>query len=177
MFNHSSSAIRRSAAFVAVLALTLAGCSSINTPSTPTGPDNRVPKAGGTLVVALAEEPDALDPTTGRTLVGRTVFTSICEKLYDIDDKLTIVPQLAAELPQTSADGKTVSIKLRSGVKFADGTAMDAAAVKTSLDRHRNLATSARKSELSSVSDVAVTDPSTVTLTLKQPFAPPSRAG
>ncbi len=172
MFNDSSSAIRRSAAVVAVLALTLAGCSSIDTPSAPTGPDNRVPKAGGTLVVALAEEPDALDPTTARTLVGRTVFTSICEKLYDIDDKLTIVPQLAADLPQTSADGKTVSIKLRSGVKFADGTAMDAAAVKTSLDRHRNLATSARKSELSSVSDVAVTDPSTVTLTLKQPFAP-----
>jgi peptide/nickel transport system substrate-binding protein len=173
MFDHSSSAIRRSAAVVAVLALTLAGCSSIDTPSSqPAGPDNRVPKAGGTLVVALSAEPDALDPTTARTFVGRSVFTSICEKLYDIDEKLTIVPQLAAELPQTSSDGKTVTIKLRSGVKFADGTAMDAAAVKTSLDRHRNLATSARKSELSSVSDVAVTDPSTVTLTLKQPFAP-----
>ena len=50
------------------------------------------------------------------------------------------MPQLAAALPQISADGKTVTIKLRSGVKFADGTAMDAAAVKTSLDRHMTLA-------------------------------------
>ncbi len=172
-FSHSSSTIRRSAAVLAALALVLAGCSSIdNDPTQPTGPDNRLPKAGGTLVVALAEEPDALDPTTARTLVGRTVFTSICEKLYDIDDKLNIVPQLASALPETSADGKTVTIKLRSGVKFADGTALDATAVKTSLDRHRTLATSARKSELSSVSDVKVADPATVTLTLTQAFAP-----
>ncbi len=172
-FSHSSSAIRRGAAVFAVLALTLAGCSAIDDePTQPTGPDTRVPRAGGTLVVALAEEPDALDPTTARTLVGRTVFTSICEKLYDIDDKLTINPQLASALPETSADGKTVTIKLRDGVKFADGTALDATAVKTSLDRHRTLATSARKSELSSVSAVTVTDPGTVTLTLTQAFAP-----
>ena len=46
-----------------------------------------------------------------------------------------------------------MTIKLRSGVKFADGTTMDAAAVKTSLDRDLTLATSARKSELSSVSE------------------------
>jgi peptide/nickel transport system substrate-binding protein len=49
---------------------------------------------------------------------------------------------------------------------------MDAAAVKTSLDRHRTLATSARKSELSSVTDVSVSDPSTVVLKLNAPFAP-----
>ena len=170
--SHSSSVTKRGAAVLATLALTLAGCSAVDTPSTQPGPDNRVPRAGGTLVVALAEEPDALDPTTARTLVGRTVFTSICEKLYDIDDKLNVVPLLASALPETSADGKTVTIKLRAGVKFADGTPMDAASVKTSLDRHRTLATSARRSELSSVSAVAVTDPSTVSLTLTQPFAP-----
>ena len=85
--------------------------------------------------VALSAEPDALDPTPAGTLVGRYVFTSICEKLYDIDAKLAVVPQLATALPQSSADGKTVTIKLRPGVKFADGTPLDAAAVKTSLDR------------------------------------------
>jgi peptide/nickel transport system substrate-binding protein len=122
--------------------------------------------------VALAEEPDALDPTTARTLVGRTVFTSICEKLYDINAQLEIVPQLAASLPEVSDDGLTVTIPLRTGVLFADGTELDADAVKTSLDRHRTLETSARKSELSSVTDVTVADPSTVVLTLAQPFAP-----
>ena len=45
------------------------------------------------------------------------------------------MPQLALS-HETSADGKTVTIKLRPGVKFHDGEAMDAAAVKFSLERH-----------------------------------------
>jgi peptide/nickel transport system substrate-binding protein len=166
----------RTAAAVSIAALVLAACSSINTPAgggaaSPTT-DNRTAKQGGTLLVALSDEPDALDPTTARTLVGRSVFTSICEKLYDINAKLQIIPQLAAAMPQISDDGKTVTIKLRDGVKFADGTAMDAAAVKTSLDRDLTLPTSARKSDLASVQSVSVTDPSTVVLHLKSPFAP-----
>jgi peptide/nickel transport system substrate-binding protein len=170
---HSSP--RRVAAAMALgLCLSLiTACSSIKSNPPPTSTDDtRAAKDGGTLTVALAGEPDALDPTLGRTLVGRTVFTSICEKLYDIDAKLNIVPQLAAALPTVSADGKTFTIKLRTGIKFADGTTMDAAAVKTSLDRHMNLTGSARKSELASVASVAVTDPSTVTLTLKAPNSP-----
>jgi peptide/nickel transport system substrate-binding protein len=42
---------------------------------------------GGTITVALADDPDMLDPTLARTLVGRMVFMSMCEKLYDIDQK------------------------------------------------------------------------------------------
>jgi peptide/nickel transport system substrate-binding protein len=166
----------RAAVAVSVAALALAACSSIDTPSSSGGSasaaDNRAPTMGGTLNVALSDEPDPLDPTTARTLVGRSVFTSICEKLYDINEKLEIVPQLAASMPQISADGKTVTIKIKSGVKFADGTAMDATAVKTSLDRDLTLPTSARKSDLASVDSVSVADPSTVVLKLKQPFAP-----
>jgi peptide/nickel transport system substrate-binding protein len=45
-------------------------------------------KNGGTLVIGLAEDPDALDPTLSRTLVGRMVFAHICEKLYEINAKL-----------------------------------------------------------------------------------------
>ncbi|HEY4790818.1 MAG TPA: ABC transporter substrate-binding protein, partial [Actinomycetes bacterium] len=51
---------------------------------------------GGMMTVALADDPDMLDPTLARTLVGRMVFMSMCEKLYDIDQKLNVVPQLAA---------------------------------------------------------------------------------
>jgi hypothetical protein len=43
---------------------------------------------GGTMTVALADDPDMLDPTLARTLVGRMVFMSMCEKLYEIDEKL-----------------------------------------------------------------------------------------
>src|SRR3569623_634433 len=90
---------------------------------------------GGTLTIWLAEEPDALDPTLARTFVGRIVFLSMCEKLYDLDSNLNIVPQLAAALPTVSKDKLTYTIKVRSGVKFNDGTAFNAAAVKTTLER------------------------------------------
>jgi peptide/nickel transport system substrate-binding protein len=127
---------------------------------------------GGTLTVALMDDPDQLDPTLARTLVGRMVFTSLCEKLYDIDANLNVVPQLATALPAVSQDGRTAEIKLRQGVRFNDGTPLDAAAVKKSLDRHRTLTGSQRQSELLAVDNVAVVDPTTVRISLKQPFAP-----
>jgi peptide/nickel transport system substrate-binding protein len=58
------------------------------------------------MTVALADHPDMLDPTVARTLVGRMVFRSMCEKLYDIDQKLNVVPQLAASRPAWSCRPK-----------------------------------------------------------------------
>ena len=51
---------------------------------------------------------------SARTYVGRIVFAAFCDKLFDIDEKLNIVPQLALS-HETSADGKEVTIKLRPG--------------------------------------------------------------
>jgi peptide/nickel transport system substrate-binding protein len=124
-----------------------------------------------TLRIGLAEDPDVLDPTLARTYVGRIVFASLCDKLFDIDDKLNIVPQLAAS-SETSEDGKTVTIKLRPGVKFHDGEAMDAEAVKASLERHMTMQGSFRKPELAAVDKIEVADASTVRLLLKNPFSP-----
>ena len=81
------------------------------------------------------------------------------------------MPQLALS-HETSADGKTVTIKLRPGVKFHDGEAFDAAAAKYSLDRHLNMKGSFRKPELGSVDKVEVVDPLTIKLNLKAPFSP-----
>ncbi len=129
-------------------------------------------KSGGTLTIALDADPDALDPTLARTFVGRMVFLDMCEKLYDLNAKLQIVPQLAASLPTFSADKKTVTIKLRKGIKFNDGTTFDAAAVKKSLDRHRTLPRSARASELAPVSSVDTSGNSTVILHLTDRYSP-----
>ena len=125
-----------------------------------------------TLVVALNQDPDILDPTLARTYVGRIVFSHICEKLYEIDEGLRISPQLAAAMPVVADGGRTVTIKLRGGVKFNDGTPMDAEAVKFSLDRHRTLKGSNRASELAPVDSVEVVDPLTVRLRLKAPYSP-----
>jgi peptide/nickel transport system substrate-binding protein len=128
-------------------------------------------QAQTTLRIGLAEDPDILDPTLGRTYVGRIVFASFCDKLFDIDEKLNIVPQLALS-HETSADGKEVTIRLRPGVKFQDGEPFDAAAAKFSLDRHLTLPGSFRKPELAALDHVEVVDPLTIRLVLKTPFSP-----
>lgn len=124
-----------------------------------------------TLRVGLAEDPDVLDPTLARTFVGRIVFSALCDKLLDVDEKLNIVPQLATSY-QWSADNKSLTMKLRQGVTFHDGEKFDAAAVKFNIERHKNMPGSNRRGELAPVTSVDVVDPATVRLNLSAPFSP-----
>ena len=133
-----------------------------------------LPAAAGAqtqLRIGLAEDPDILDPTFARTYVSRIVFSALCDKLFDIDETLNVVPQLALS-QETSADGRTVTIRLRPGVRFHDGEPMDADAVKFSLERHLTMPGSFRRPEISALDSVEIVDPSTVKLNLKTPFAP-----
>ena len=123
------------------------------------------------LRIGLAEDPDVLDPSLARTYVGRIVFASICDKLFDIDQKLNVVPQLAL-CHETSEDGKTVTIKLRPNVKFHDGEKFDAEAAKFSLERHLTMQGSFRRPELAAIDKIEVVDPLTIKLNLKAPFSP-----
>ncbi|AOB31623.1 ABC transporter substrate-binding protein [Bordetella sp. H567] len=122
------------------------------------------------LRVGLQEDPDVLDPARARTYVGRIVFTSLCDKLVDIDPKLHIVPQLATSWTW-NADNTELTMKLRGDVVFHDGTKFDAAAAKANLDRARTLPDSFRKGELASIQDVQAPDAQTLVLKLKQPDA------
>jgi peptide/nickel transport system substrate-binding protein len=124
-----------------------------------------------TLRIGLAEDPDVLDPSMARTFVGRIVFAGLCDKLFDLDEKLNVVPQLATSY-KWSADNKSLEIKLRDGVTFHDGEKMDAQAVKYNLERHKNMKGSNRRGELAVVSSVDAVDPSTVRINLAAPFAP-----
>jgi len=124
-----------------------------------------------TLRIGLAEDPDILDPTLARTFVGRIVFSALCDKLFDLDEKLNIVPMLATS-HDWSADHKALIVKLRQGVTFHDGEKLDAAAVKFNLERHKNMQGSNRRGELAPVTGVEVLDPQTVRLNLAAPFAP-----
>src|SRR5882672_7632053 len=124
-----------------------------------------------TLRIGLAEDPDVLDPTPARTFVGRIVFSALCDKLFDLDEQLNIVPMLATSY-QWSPDNKALTIKLRQGVTFHDGEKMDAAAVKFNLERHKNTPGSSRRAELAPVASVDVVDPQTVRINLSAPAAP-----
>ena len=127
--------------------------------------------AQGTISIGIAEDPDILDPDLGRTFVGRIVFASLCDKLFDITPDLEIIPQLATSY-ETSEDGLALTIKLREGVVFHDGTPFNAEAVKYNIERSKTLPGSNRASELEQVESVDVVDEYTVQLNLTQPFAP-----
>ncbi len=124
-----------------------------------------------TLRVGLAEDPDVLDPSLARSFVGRVVFAGLCDKLFDIDEKLQIVPQLATGY-EWSADSKVLTLKIRSGVTFHDGEKLDAAAVKYNIERHKTMPGSNRRGELAPVASVDVVDAQTVKLNLSAPFSP-----
>jgi peptide/nickel transport system substrate-binding protein len=121
--------------------------------------------------VGLAEDPDILDPDLARTYVGRIVFSSLCDKLFEITPDLEVFPQLASSY-EVSDDGLTLTLTIREGVVFHDGTPLDAEAVKYNLERSKNLPGSNRASELAQLESVEVTGPYTVQLNLSQPFAP-----
>lgn len=121
------------------------------------------------LRIALKEDPDILDPTLSRTYVGRIVYAALCDKLFDINEKLEIVPQLATGYRWE--DPRSLLITLREGVRFHDNEVMDAEAVKYSLLRHLNLQGSFRRSEIADMEAVEVVDPRTIRIRLKGPSA------
>jgi peptide/nickel transport system substrate-binding protein len=163
---------RRRAALLLAAALAMATV----TATAARGAANAKPpqfKSGGTLTIGLAQgEPDALDPTLARTFSGREVFLTFCEKLYDLDAKANIVPQLASALPTVSKNGLTVTIPLKQGVKFNDGTPFNAKAVVTTLNRDITMKGSVRASELAPVSSVNASGQYKVVIHLKSPYSP-----
>ncbi|GHC70176.1 ABC transporter substrate-binding protein [Limoniibacter endophyticus] len=128
------------------------------------------PSFAADLRIGLQDDPDVLDPHRARTFVGRIVFTSMCDKLFDINEKLEIQPQLAQEW-SWSDDAKTLHIKLRENAKFHDGAPITAADVKANLERAKTLPDSLRKSEVASIDAVEVIDDMTLDIKLTSPDA------
>lgn len=122
------------------------------------------------LRIALQSDADVLDPDQSRTFVGRIVYTSLCDKLVDITPDLEIIPQLATEWT-TSDDGTSITMQLREGVVFHDGTTFNAEAVAANIDRSKNLDESRRKSELASIVSTEVTGEYEIVLNLAGPDA------
>lgn len=121
------------------------------------------------LRIGLREDPDILDPTLSRTYVGRIVYMALCDKLFDINERLEVVPQLATGFRWENPT--TLIVTLREGVRFHDGEVMDAEAVRYSINRHLTMQGSFRRSEISEVDRVEVVDPRTVRIVLKTPSA------
>ena len=128
-----------------------------------------LPAAAQTLRIGLREDPDLLDPTLGSSYVGRIVYAAMCDKLFDIDAHLAIVPQLATGYEWT--DPLHLVLHLRPGVLFQDGEPFDAEAVRFKLNRDLTMKGSMRAGEISAIKSVTVRDPLTAVLELKAPSA------
>jgi len=129
-------------------------------------------RRGGTLRAALDADPPTMDPHLSGSAVDRQVYQNLYDKLVDTDANLAIVPMLATSWT-ISPDGKTVTFKLRQGVKFHDGTPFNADAVKYNFERMLDPKfPSVRRSEIRPVTGVAAPDPYTVVISLERPYSP-----
>jgi peptide/nickel transport system substrate-binding protein len=117
--------------------------------------------------------PTGLDPHLITAFPSFMVVNgNIYEGLTAIDKDLKIVPGLA-ESWSVSPDGKTYTFKLRSGVKFHDGSAMEAEDIVSTIKRvqSKDIA-SPLASRVSVIESAAASDARTVELKLKEPSAP-----
>lgn len=123
-----------------------------------------------TLTVGLQADPATLDPALSSALVDRQVMANIYDPLFTLTPQGKIVPNLVKTY-SISKDGKTYTLHLKTGIKFQDGTPFNAAAVKFNFTRNMG-STSARRSELASVSSVTTPNSTTVVLHLKTAYSP-----
>ena len=185
---------------VAVLSMLLAACGPASTPipvdepttaptqaSTgsdattapePTAAPTAAATGSGTVKISFVQEPDSLNPIYTSMYFSAITRDFWLRGLFIFDDQLNPVPQLAAEVPSTenggiSADGKTITVKLRDGVKWSDGepvTADDVVFTYNMIVSDKNTVQT-RYPYDTVIDSVSAADPATVVIKLKEVFA------
>lgn len=125
---------------------------------------------GGTLNVAFASDTKTLDPAFSINFSERQPLYLLYNTLVALRPDFSVAPELA-ERWEFSADGRTLTLHLRQGIKFHDGTEFDAAAVKFNLDRRldEKIGSPQRGQMIAMIEGVDVVDKNTVALRLKGP--------
>lgn len=121
---------------------------------------------GGTLVVGVTSDPDTLFPWKATQFQAVDVVQNLYGTLTTFDDELEVIPGLA-ESWDVSEDGLTLTLHLREGVTFHDGSEFDSEDVVHSLESIKDEATAAvGAATLASVESIEAPDASTVVLSL-----------
>jgi len=183
----------RPVAFAAAVVLAISACTGATPSSAPpaasgggpsVAPQSQAPaiKPGGTLVVAIPGDIKRTDSALVDDSNSSYVFQNVMESLVGLKPGTTsVVQDLLAESHTVSADGLTYTFKLRSGVKFHDGTDFNADAVVYNYNRWLNFPKDLQDYSYyagavfggygadSNIASVTATDASTVTIVLKKP--------
>ncbi|MFP3388225.1 ABC transporter substrate-binding protein [Brevibacillus sp. SIMBA_040] len=133
-----------------------------------------IPTKGGTIRIAIPEEPDTLDVQQSAMSMTDKISRFFGSNLVTMDpDTKELKPSLA-ENYTVSEDGQSITFKLRSGITFHDGTPLNAMAYKDTFDRLLDPKTMAKgiAQQLNVIESVSVTDDQTFVVHLKEPFAP-----
>ncbi|MFG3294164.1 ABC transporter substrate-binding protein [Streptomyces sp. NPDC048179] len=151
------------------LALTLAACGGgTGGAAAGGGPTGGAKVAGDTLTVAEQQAPPSLNP--GSLDLGFVDFTMLSyESLFYLSPKGTVEPALAKSWKYVGTGNKELSVTLRSGVEFADGTPVNADAVKASLE----YAKKAQGNQAHYLTDATITTSGDLGLTIKLAKANP----
>lgn len=161
---------------VLIALIVLAGCTTVQqgapAASEPvTAAEPATPKTGGVLIAARAADAKGLDPHVQTAFSSFRMLEHIYEPLLRLDADMNVVPGLA-ESWQWSDDGKTLTMAIRQGVKFHDGTPMTAADVKFTFERLLNEETgAAARSFFTSIESIDAPDDATVVFNLSAPNA------
>jgi peptide/nickel transport system substrate-binding protein len=124
---------------------------------------------GGTLTYARNADSLFLDPVLNQRNVDIWILSNLYDTLLQPSpDGKSLEPGLASEY-RTADDGLTLTLKLRSGLKFADGSPITADDVKWSLDRARNPSNGTWNFTLQSIDQITVEGSDVVALHLKHP--------
>jgi peptide/nickel transport system substrate-binding protein len=133
----------------------------------------RTPQAAGkTLVIGRTADVDKLDPHLATAFQTIQTLDLVYGTLVQLTPSLDIVPGLATSW-KFSNGARTLTLRLRSGVRFHDGSAFDSQDVKASLSRIVNPKTAAvARSNLADIWRIAAPGPRTVVIRLHDPDVP-----
>ena len=147
------------------------GMSVQASPSAQTTADTQPPTDSGTFVGLVRNHPQTLDPHIGADNPTGKFLIATYEPLIRVKPGGTELEPFLAERWEVSPDGTAYSFSLRENVKFHDGTTMDASAVKSSIERMKQIGLG-NAWVLEPVEQVRTPDASTVTIELAQVHAP-----
>lgn len=144
--------------------LLLAAATAITMSAAPAiaGPDTNI------AVIGVGEEPTTLDPANGLSGGDIHYLYTVYDRLLDFDPATLDPRPMLAESFEWTNDNRTLVLKLRQGVKFHDGEAFNADAVKTSIEFYQS---SGKQADLNPVTEVEVIDEFTVALHVDRPYS------